>query len=320
MNPVISIIIPVYDVSAYIERCVDSVIAQTYAEIECLFVNDCTPDNSVALLEERIKKYRGTIDFKILHHEQNRGLSAARNTGIDAASGDYVYFLDSDDELFNNTAIAGLVEVVDNYDVVVGGVVTGDGKDYCKNKDLTLKGKDVIMDSYFKRKIYTMAWNKLVNTRFLLNNRLYFKEGLIREDELRTFQLVTCANSIRVVDLPSYIYHIRANTLSTNFTLKNIEHLLYSYTFMQEQVKDNYSNSPLAVSHLLRFIFRRAVSAIQVCKCSYSDYKRLIKFDRSLNCHFLKLENKHKMKYLFFLLPVKLQYLLLKIGYFFRTA
>jgi glycosyltransferase involved in cell wall biosynthesis len=288
--------------------------------MEIILVDDCGQDNSMEVANRIVKGHKNGNKVRMLKHRQNRGLSAARNTGIDAVTGDYVYFLDSDDELFNNTAIARLMEIVDNYDVVIGGVVTGDGNDYDKNKDLTLKGKNAVMDSYFKREIHTMAWNKLVNSEFLLNNMLYFKEDLIHEDELWTFQLVTRANNIRIVNWPSYIYHIRANTLSTNFTLKNIEHLLYTYTFMQKQVKDNYSNSPFAVSYLLRFIFRRAVSAVRVCRCSCSDYKRLIKFDHSINCHFSKLENKHKMKYLFFLLPVKLQYSLLKIGNFFRRS
>jgi glycosyltransferase involved in cell wall biosynthesis len=302
------------------ERCLLSALNQTYDNIEIILVDDCGQDNSMEVANRVLNRHKNGNKVRILKHQQNRGLSAARNTGMDAVTGDYVYFLDSDDELFNDTAISRLAEVIDNYDAVVGGVVTGDGKDYLKNKDLTLKEKNVIMDSYFKGEIYPMAWNKLVNTRFLLDNMLYFKEGLIHEDELWTFQFVTCANSIRVLNSPSYIYHIRSNTLSTNFTLRNVEHLLYIYTFMKKQIKDNYSSNLLADSYLLNFIWARAASAIKVCKCSCSDYRRIIKFDRSLNHSFLKLGNKNKIKYLFFLLPVKLQYSLLKIVIFFRTV
>jgi glycosyltransferase involved in cell wall biosynthesis len=295
------------------ERCLLSALNQTYDNIEIILVDDCGQDNSMEVANRVVKGHRNGGKVRVLKHQQNRGLSAARNTGMDAVTGDYVYFLDSDDELFNDTAISRLAEVIDNYDAVVGGVVTGDGKEYFKNKDLTLKGKNAIMDSYFKDEIYPMAWNKLINTRFLLDNMLYFKEGLIHEDVLWTFQFVTCANSVRVVNVPSYIYHIRANTLSTNYTLRNVEHLLSIYAFMQKQIKDNYSSNSFAGSYLLGFIFRLAAKMIKVCKCSYSDYRRLIKFDHSLNCSFSKMGSKNKIKYLFSLLPVKLQYLLLKI-------
>lgn len=94
-QPKISIIIPVYNVAEYITECLQSVIRQTYqGEIECIIVEDCGTDNSIAVAERLIAEYRGSIEFRILHHERNRGLSAARNTGTDAATGDYIYYLD----------------------------------------------------------------------------------------------------------------------------------------------------------------------------------------------------------------------------------
>lgn len=83
----------------YIERCVNSVINQTYSPIECLLVDDATPDDSISKCERLIADYKGSTRFVILHHDRNRGLSASRNTGLDAATGDYVFYLDSDDEL-----------------------------------------------------------------------------------------------------------------------------------------------------------------------------------------------------------------------------
>ena len=83
----VSIIVPIYNVSEYIERCIKSVMAQTYTDIECILVDDCTPDNSVAICEHMVAEYHGPITFKILHHEHNRGLSAARNTGLKSSEG-----------------------------------------------------------------------------------------------------------------------------------------------------------------------------------------------------------------------------------------
>ena len=94
----VSIIIPVYNVVDYIERCWKSVNAQTYSDIELIFVDDCGTDESISKLETLISE-GSRFPVQIIKHKKNRGLSAARNTGIEASSGDYVYFLDSDDDL-----------------------------------------------------------------------------------------------------------------------------------------------------------------------------------------------------------------------------
>ena len=93
----VSIIIPIYNVAPYIKRCLQSVADQTYKDIECILIDDCGSDNSINLAKEFIYDYKGNILFTILHHEENKGLSAARNTGLRYAKGEYVYFLDSDD-------------------------------------------------------------------------------------------------------------------------------------------------------------------------------------------------------------------------------
>ena len=97
----ISIIIPVYKVEAYIEECLASVVSQQDAGIavECIIVDDCSPDGSMDIVRRFVDNYQGAVQFRLLRHEVNRGLSAARNTGIDAATGDYLLFVDSDDYL-----------------------------------------------------------------------------------------------------------------------------------------------------------------------------------------------------------------------------
>ena len=82
----VSIIIPVYNVAPYIQRCLDSVVAQTFQDIECILVDDCGTDNSVEVAQQYIDNYRGQIQFKLIHHDKNQGLSGARNTGIRMAT------------------------------------------------------------------------------------------------------------------------------------------------------------------------------------------------------------------------------------------
>ena len=121
----VSIIIPVYNVAKYIERCLLSVLDQTWQDLEVILVNDCTPDNSMEIARRVVASHpRGTV-VRCLEHEENRGLSAARNTGISASVGDYLYFLDSDDyisanaiELLADAAVQKRPDfVIGNYEV-----------------------------------------------------------------------------------------------------------------------------------------------------------------------------------------------------------
>ena len=95
----VSIIIPVYNVSKYIERCLKSALDQTWKDLEIILVDDCTPDDSMDIARSVLETSSRSNMVTILKHEKNRGLSAARNTGIRQAKGDYLYFLDSDDYL-----------------------------------------------------------------------------------------------------------------------------------------------------------------------------------------------------------------------------
>ena len=121
----VSIIVPVYNVAKYIERCLLSVLNQTWPDLEVILVNDCTPDNSMEIVRRVVASHpRGAV-VRCLEHEENRGLSAARNTGILASVGDYLYFLDSDDyisanaiELLADAAVQKRPDfVIGNYEV-----------------------------------------------------------------------------------------------------------------------------------------------------------------------------------------------------------
>lgn len=98
----VSVIIPVYQISDYIERCIHSVMAQGYPDIECVIVDDATRDDSIVKCKSLISDYDGNILFKIVHHKTNRGLSAARNTGTRESTGEYIFYLDGDEELMSD--------------------------------------------------------------------------------------------------------------------------------------------------------------------------------------------------------------------------
>lgn len=118
----VTVVIPVYNVAPYVERCLLSVMQQTFPAAECIIVDDCSTDDSIAICNRLIRDYNGTTRFSILQHERNRGLSAVRNTGTKAATGEYIYYLDSDDEITSD-CLKRLIEPLrsnNSLDMVMG--------------------------------------------------------------------------------------------------------------------------------------------------------------------------------------------------------
>lgn len=213
----VSVIIPIYQVSEYVERCIRSVMAQSYTNIECVIVDDATRDDSMVKCEELINEYDGPIRFRILHHGQNRGLSAARNTGLDAATGDYVYFLDSDDDITPD-CIEKLVTCAledDAIEMVQGNYVkTGDGDDFDGGSvDCRILSNDDARHQFRLRTLNYTVWNKLLKRSFVVDNQIYNKEGVILEDLLWTFYLVKYLSNARLCKDVTYYYRIRPGSI-----------------------------------------------------------------------------------------------------------
>lgn len=224
--PFISIIIPVYNVEEYISTCLESVFRQSYrGTLECILVDDCGTDKSMAVVEQLIADYTGPIECKILHHDHNRGLSTARNTGTNEAKGDYIYYLDSDDYISDDCLeklTAPLTEY--DYDMVLGNLkMFGNPRDIIflpEEKNQLLDNKLIFHDFFVERQIYVMAWNKLVKRSFLIQNNISFLEGQLHEDELWSYKCAVCMNSLYVVKDVTYYYLIRDNSITANYRNK----------------------------------------------------------------------------------------------------
>ena len=218
----VSIIIPVYNVSAYIERCIKSVMNQTYSDIECIIVDDATPDNSIVKCEQMIAAYEGPIQFTILHHQQNRGLSAARNTGTNAATGEYIYYLDSDDEITPD-CIETLMKLMlkdNSIEIVQGNHIERNECYECKyNKGtysiIVTKHKDIFKHYFKYHHIITTAWNKLIKRSFIDIYQLYFEEGILHEDRLWMFYVQKHLEKAFICKDVTYIYNNRPNSITT---------------------------------------------------------------------------------------------------------
>lgn len=215
MNKKVSIIIPVYNVEKYIESCVRSVLKQTYHNIELIIVDDKGKDNSIAIAQT-ILKNQDRISYKILNHKTNKGVSAARNTGLLSATGEYVFFLDSDD-LLMYTCIEKLINKANETSAEI--VMCQHHSDEKNNYGGQLSSpKKILTNNAECVKSFAMSWFnvapwcKLIKKEFLLNNNIFFKEGIINEDAPWSFQL--CLNAKRIAFLQEDLYYYRYNVNS----------------------------------------------------------------------------------------------------------
>lgn len=215
----VSIIVPVYNVEMYISACLDSLHKQRGERIEVIFVDDCGKDRSIEIVRNYIKTH-GKSNWRIIRHTHNCGLSAARNSGLNEAHGDYVLFLDSDDSLTND-ALSILTSPLQekDYDCIIGGVDDGT-LDSCSLQPRRIDGNEGILCSYANGEWYVMAWNKLCRREFLMSNNLCFEEGLLHEDVLWSFKLACTAQSICVLSESTYIYNVRENSIMTSLSIE----------------------------------------------------------------------------------------------------
>ncbi len=205
----ISLIIPVYNSEKYLERCLDSVLAQTLPPSEIICVNDGSTDRSAEILE----RYAANDSrFKIIH-QPNQGLAAARNTGLINIQGDYVCFLDSDDTLdlsFMKDLYDGITTTQADMVMTNVHVVNGDVSHDSKYKPQTLTS--------FRDKITCLStggcWNKIYNAQFLRTHQINFSLGAYFEDNPFTVQACFYSNKLVVVDGGKYNYILHKESIT----------------------------------------------------------------------------------------------------------
>jgi glycosyltransferase involved in cell wall biosynthesis len=224
-NKTVSIIVPIYNVEKYVEKCINSIINQTYSSIEVILINDGSSDNS----REIIEQYNSDSRFKIID-QKNEGLSSARNTGLENAKGDYIYFVDSDDYLHKD-AIKLLVGKMEETDA-----------DFCcyrlwfyteDNKRMFLHGKnfsieilndknEIIKDAFLGINIKTSSWSKFYRRSFIEENNLRFERSIINEDCLFTITSAIYSKKVAFLNIPLYYALIRAGSISREIKKENI--------------------------------------------------------------------------------------------------
>lgn len=223
-NCKISIVVPIYNVEMYIEKCIDSLINQTYTNIEIILVDDGSTDNSYSICQ----KY-ADIDSRIkLIHKENGGLSDARNVGIENATGNFITFVDSDDWLNYNFCEIMMKEInTTKADIVMGNLINVYNNDYLF-EDCTDYSKKVYTNiealESFEDTINVVAVAKLYKIE--LFNNLRYKVGKIHEDEFMFHRIFFEAKKIVVLDTNIYAYRQREDSITTSkYSIKRLNAL-----------------------------------------------------------------------------------------------
>lgn len=224
-----SIIIPVYNVEAYLHQCLDSVLCQDFSDWEAVCVNDGSTDGSAAILEDYVAK---DARFRLVT-QPNGGLSAARNAGLDAAQGEYILFLDSDDWLVEN-ALKVLSTNLSGEDMLCFSGRRFFEKTHGFNPSDMLKNGDYQsgMDYYNENALlprdfaFVCVVLRAYRRTFLMDNGLRFKEGILHEDNLFTPLACYYAHEVRVVNACLYNYRVRVNSITNTFDMKRLTDLM----------------------------------------------------------------------------------------------
>lgn len=236
MNPNVSIIIPVYNVEKHIVKCIESVMSQTidHSIVECIIVNDCTPDNSMDIIGELTRDYQtnnGKMSFRIINHTENKGVSTSRNDGIDAATGDFVFFIDSDDYLYPE-CLQTLFEAhlkYSNADLIIGNAYNEilNTNEFDISKDRVVNNLNYLFQGTLAH--YTV-WNMLIRRDMLNKYDLRFKNNVsVSEDDLFNFQLQSMANQAVVISDITYFYKKNGNGQTMNFKYAKVVETLKGY-------------------------------------------------------------------------------------------
>lgn len=282
----VSIIIPVYKVEAYIERCARSLMAQTYPDIEFIFVDDGSPDGSIEILRKVVSEY-AQRNVKILVHPENKGLPAARNTGLEAATGEWILHCDSDDwleptmvqRLYDAATSAGADIAYCDYYLDFSGSRRRLGNPSFSD------GKALVREGYFAGTAKFNVWNKLL--RASLFQGISFPEGHAMGEDMT--MIPVSARAGRVVHVPEALYHyfkLNPGAYSNAFSQKNLNDVLFNVNRALDGVRDyDFSERDIAFFKLnvkLPFLMSGSREQLRLWEEWFPEANRYISENKSL--------------------------------------
>lgn len=240
-----SVVVPVYKVEQYLDRCVDSLINQTERDIEIILVDDGSPDNCHLMCDEWAKK-----DERIkVVHKANGGLSDARNAGLAVAEGEYVLFVDSDDYIEKSAIERFCSYIGEGADILVGDTDVIGGKNYFSHSksllSLKVSGEKYLEISLAENLAPAPVWLNAYRREFLIDNDLKFKVGILHEDEQFMPRVFLGANSVIYTGINFYRYVIREDSITTKKDKRRNSRDIYSTCVELEEIYQGVKNHRL---------------------------------------------------------------------------
>ena len=267
-----SVIVPIYNVEKYLTRCINSIINQTYKNLEIVLVDDESPDNCPAMCDEYAKN---DTRIKVIH-KKNGGLSDARNAGMNIATSDYVIFVDSDDYIELDSCEKFYEYAKHGYDIIIGdaiveGITRGELSHISENA--VLCGDVYYKKALSQRKAPNASWLNAYRIDFLKKNNLQFKTGILHEDFEFTPRAIIIAKTVICTHAAFYHYVVRENSITTHKDKRKNVSDLYTTCCEHEKRFNNLSDSELR-RLLLDSLVKSYLSMFQDAKafCYGSEY------------------------------------------------
>lgn len=284
-EPIVSIIVPVYNAEKTIRKCVESLLCQSFRDIEIICVNDCSKDNSQIILEEYAERDER---IRIIKHTENKNAGGARNSGIKAANGQYLCFVDNDDWLAPNA-----IEMLYNRALESSGdyVVCDICEYYSNNCQNIVSYCD---DSLTKEEIEIQAYlhgfpllGALIKRSIFIDNSIYYPEKLFFEDNAISFCVICSASKIVAVHKPLYFYFFVPDSVSRSSSPKKIEDRIVSTDMFKNSLKERGLIRGYNAEYVSYYYIKLSIQTIRMCLHIpfYKAYRYVRDVSNRINSH-----------------------------------
>lgn len=243
----VSVIIPVYNVSAFISYNVRALLSQTLQEVEYIFVDDASPDNSIDILYDNLDNFPNRKDsVKVIHHQENKGLPAARNTGLALAQGEYVYHCDSDDwvepEMLEKMYTAA--KAADADIVYCDFFLSFEKNERYMSNPRYETAEDLLKKGFLGGTMKYNVWNKLVRRSLYVDNGITFPEGHSMGEDMTMIQLAAVADNVAYVPYAFYHYvKLNEGAFSNSYTQNKLDDIRYNVDRTVLFLQEKFGNS-----------------------------------------------------------------------------
>lgn len=281
--PKVSVIVPVYRVENYIERCARTLFCQTLDDIEYIFIDDCSPDRSMEILKNTLSDYPNRLSqVRFIRMEKNVGTAVVRKVGIEAATGEYYIHCDSDDWIENTmyeklycTAVSG------QYDMVLSGFYLTDGQEIMSKETYLSAKEELLSQEIVSDRIANYHWNKLIARKMREYIIEWPKDNKCEDGVIIPQVAINCRKIGIVHEALYYYFNQRVDNMSSIFSLDKAKQLINNI----QQLESYICSQGFGKKYKSQLTFRK-------CKClsyylnylSYVDFLKL--FPRVLSCYF----------------------------------